>query len=70
MMKAKRIRWEGHIARISEIRNQQNILHEEPEETRPLGALRRRWEDNIKVNLKEIGREGVDWIHLAQDRDQ
>jgi hypothetical protein len=37
---------------------------------RPVGRLRRRWKDNIRMNLREIGWEGVDWIHLAQDRDQ
>jgi hypothetical protein len=41
-----------------------------PEGRRPLGRFRRRWEDNIKINLREIGWGGMDWIHLAQDRDQ
>jgi hypothetical protein len=41
-----------------------------PEGKRPLAGLRRRWEDNIKINLKEIGCEGVDWIYLAYDRDK
>jgi hypothetical protein len=41
-----------------------------PEEKRPLGRHRRRWEDNIKVNLQEVGCWGMDWIELAQDRDR
>jgi hypothetical protein len=41
-----------------------------PEGRRPLGRPRRRWEDNIKMDLKEVGWEGVDWIHMAQDRDR
>jgi hypothetical protein len=41
-----------------------------PEGNRPLGRPRRRWEDNIKMDLREIGWAGMDWIHLAQDRDQ
>jgi hypothetical protein len=41
-----------------------------PEEKRSLRRPRCRWEDNIKMDLREIGLEGVDWIHLAQDRDQ
>jgi hypothetical protein len=41
-----------------------------PEGKRPLGRPRRRWEDNIRIELREIGLGGIDWIHLAQDRDQ
>jgi hypothetical protein len=47
-----------------------NILVGKPEGKRLLGRLRHRWEDNIRINLRERGWEGVDWIHLAQDRDQ
>jgi hypothetical protein len=47
-----------------------NILVGRPEGRRPLGRPRRRWEDNIKMNLGEIGFGNVDWIHLAQDRDK
>jgi hypothetical protein len=46
------------------------ILFGKPEEKRPLGRPRNRWEDNIGMDLRDIGWEGVDWIHLAQDRDQ
>jgi hypothetical protein len=54
---------------MAEIRNAYRILAGEPEETRPLGRPRRRWEDNIGMDLREIGRKVVDWMHLAQDRD-
>jgi hypothetical protein len=53
-----------------DMRNAYKILAEKPEGKRPLGRPRRRWEDNIKVDLREIGIEGVDWIELAHDRDQ
>jgi hypothetical protein len=51
-------------------RNTYRILVREPERKRPLGKPRRRWVDNIKMNLAEIGWGGTDWIDLAQDRDQ
>jgi hypothetical protein len=46
------------------------VLVEKPEEKRPLGRPRRRWEDNIKAHLQEVGCGGMDWIGLAQDRDR
>jgi hypothetical protein len=52
------------------MRNAYNILIGEPEGKRPLGRPRHRWEDNIKMDLKEMGWEGVDWLHVAEDRDQ
>jgi hypothetical protein len=51
-------------------RNAHRILEGEPEGKRPLGRPRRRWVDDIKMDLREIGWDGVDWIKLAQDRDQ
>jgi hypothetical protein len=54
---------------MGEMRNAYIILVGKPEERRPLGRPRHRWEDNIRMDLQEIGREGVDWIHLAQNRD-
>jgi hypothetical protein len=51
-------------------RNAYRILVGTPEGKRPLGRPRRRWVDNIKIDLREIGGGGMDWIHLAQDRDQ
>jgi hypothetical protein len=52
------------------VRNEYKILVGKPEGRRPLGRRRRRWKDNIRMDTREIGWEGVDWIHLAQDRDQ
>jgi hypothetical protein len=69
VIKARRMRWAGHVARMG-VRGVYNILVGRPEGMRPLGRPRRRWEDNIKVNLGEIGFGDVDWIHLAQDRDR
>jgi hypothetical protein len=58
------------VARIGETRNAYRILVEKPEGKRPIGRQRRRWVDNIKIDLREIGWDGADWIDLAQDRDQ
>jgi hypothetical protein len=52
------------------MKNAYKILVGKPEGKRPLGRHRRRWEDNIRMDVKETGWEGVDWIHLAKDRDQ
>jgi hypothetical protein len=54
---------------MGEVRGAYNILVGRPEGRRPLGRPRRRWEDNIKMDLREIGFGDVDWINLAQDRD-
>jgi hypothetical protein len=62
MIKSKRMRWAGHVAR--------RLLVGKPEGRRPLGRPRRRWVDKIKIDLREIGWDGMDWIDLAQDRDQ
>jgi hypothetical protein len=70
MIKSRRMRWEGHVARMGETRNAYRILVGKPEGKRRLGRPRRRWVDNIKMDLTEIGWDGVDWIDLAQDRDQ
>jgi hypothetical protein len=70
MIKSRRMRWVGHVARIREKRNTYMLLVGKPEGKRPLGRQRRRWVDNIKLHLLEIGWGGVDWIGLAQDRDR
>jgi transcription termination factor 2 len=70
VIKARRMRWVGHVAGMGEVRGAYNILVGRPEGRRPLGKPRRRWKDNIKMDLREIGFEDVDWIHLAQDRDR
>jgi hypothetical protein len=69
VIKARRIRWPGHMAHVGEVRGVYNILVGRPEGRRPLGRPRRRWEDNIRMDLREIGFGDADWIHLAQDRD-
>jgi hypothetical protein len=68
IIKSRRMRREEHVARMWEERGTYRILVGRPEGRRPLGRPRRRWEDNIKMNLQE-GEWGVDWIELAQDRD-
>jgi hypothetical protein len=55
---------------MGETRNAYRLMVGKPEGKRPLGRLRRRWVDNIKMDLREIGWDGVDWIQLPQDRDQ
>jgi hypothetical protein len=70
IIKSRRMRWAGHVARIREKRNAYSILMGKPEAKRPLERPRRRRENNIKMDLIEIGWCGMDWIDLAQDRDQ
>jgi hypothetical protein len=70
VIKARRMRWAGQVAHMGEVRGAYNILVGRPEGRRLLGRPRRRWEDNIKMDLGEIGFGDVDWIHLAQDRDR
>jgi hypothetical protein len=71
-IKSRRIKWVGHVARVGEGRNVYRVLVGKPKGKRPLGRPRHRWEDVIKMDLREIGWGGgvVDWIHLAQDRDR
>jgi hypothetical protein len=59
-----RMRWAGHVARMGE----NGIFVGMPERKRPLGREKRRWVDNIKMDLREIGWDGIDWIDLAEDR--
>jgi hypothetical protein len=66
-MKSRRMRWVGHVARTGE-RNVYKVLMGKTKGKRPLGRPRRRWEDGIRMDLREIGRGGVYWIQLAQDR--
>jgi len=70
MVKLRRIKWAGHVARMGEDRVVQRVLVGKPEGKRPLGRPRRRWEDNIKMDIQEVGRDREDWIKLAQDRDR
>ena len=64
------MRWAGHVALIGEGRGVYMVLVGTPEGKRPFGRPRRRWEDNIKMDLEEVGCGGMDWIKLAQDRDR
>jgi hypothetical protein len=68
IIKWRRMRWAGHVARMGEKRNVYRLLVGKAEGKRPLGRTRRRWIDNIKMDLLEIGVSIVDWIGLAQDR--
>jgi transcription termination factor 2 len=64
------MRWAGHVARIGEKRKLYRVLVGKPEGKRPLGRPRRRWKDEIRMDLRKIGWGSVDWILLAQDRDR
>jgi hypothetical protein len=70
VIKSRRMRWAGHVARMGEGRGVYRVLVGRPEGKRPLGRSRRRWEDNIKMDLREIGIDGTNCIQLAQDRVQ
>ena len=60
----------GHVARMGERRDVYGVLGGKPEGKRPFGRPRLRWEDNIKMDLQEVGVGGTDWIDLAHDRDK
>jgi len=70
VIKLRRMRWAGHVACMAEWRGMYRVLVGKPEGKRPLGRPRHKWEDNIKMDLKEVGCGGMDWIELAQDRDR
>jgi hypothetical protein len=70
LIKSKRMRGSGHVALMGVMKNAYKILVRKPEERRLLERPRHRWEVNIRIDLREICWEDVDWIHLAQDRDQ
>jgi hypothetical protein len=69
MIQSRRMRWEGHVARMGR-RAMNRILVGKSDGKKPLGRPRRRWVDNIKMDLREIRWDGMDWLDLAQDRDQ
>jgi hypothetical protein len=69
-VKSRGMRWAGHVARMGEERKVYKVLVGKPEGKRPLGSPRRRWEDGIRMDLREIGLGRVDWIRLSQDRDR
>jgi len=69
-IKSRRMRWAGHVARMREGRGVYRVLVGKPEGRRPLGRPRHRWEDNIRMDLWEMGCGCADWMELAQDRDR
>jgi hypothetical protein len=70
LIKSKRMRWAGQVARRGEGRDVYRVLVGRPEGKRLLGRSRRRWENNIKMDLREIGIDEANWIQLAQDSVQ
>ena len=70
VIKSRRMRWAGHVTRMEEGRGVHKVLVGKLEGKRPLGRPRRRWKDNIKMDLQEVGRGCGDWMELAKDRDR
>ena len=70
VVKSRRMRWAGHVAHMGEGRGVHRVLIGKPEGKRTLERPRCRWEDNIKMDLQEVGRSCGDWMELAQDRDR
>jgi hypothetical protein len=70
VLKSRRMRWVGYVARMGEDRGVHRLLVRKPEGKRPLGRPRRRWEDNIKMDLQEVGGGRGNWMELAQYRDR
>ena len=69
VMKARRVKWAGHVARTGDSRGVYRVLVGKPEGKRPNGRSKRNWEDNIKMDLHEVGCGGMDWIELTEDSD-
>jgi hypothetical protein len=70
VMKSRRVRWAGHVTRTEEMRNAYSTLVGKPKGKRPLRRPRCRCEDNIRMDLRKTGWEGIGWIHLTQERNQ
>jgi hypothetical protein len=70
VIQSRRMRWAGHVARMREGRGVYRILVGRPEDKRPLGRPKRKWEDNIKLDLREIRIDEANWIQVAQYRVQ
>jgi len=70
VIKSRRMRWAGHVARVGEERGVYRVLVGKPEGKRPLGRPRRKWLDNIRMGFQEVGCGCMDWIGLVQDRDR
>ena len=69
-IKSVRMRWAGHVTRMNEAKGVYRVLVGKPEGRRPLGRPRRRWVDDIRMDLQEVGCGYMDWIGLAQDKDR
>ena len=69
-LKSRQLRWAGHVACVEQSRNEYRVQLGKPEGKRPLGRLRHRWEDNVKMNLREVGCDPGDWIELSEHRKQ
>jgi hypothetical protein len=67
---SRSLRWAGHVARMEKTKGVYRVLVGNPEGKRPLGRPRCRWEDNIKLDLREIGIDGANWIRLSQEKVQ
>jgi hypothetical protein len=70
VVNSRRMRWAGNVTRMAGIEECTGCWWGRPEGKRPLGRPRHRWEDNIKMDLQEVGGDGVDWLELAQDMDR
>ena len=70
VVKSRRMRWAGHVARMGDGRGVHRVLVGKPEGRRPLRRPRRRWEDNIKMDLEEVGGDCGDWMVLVHDRER
>jgi hypothetical protein len=70
VLKSRRIRWAGHVARIGKDRGVHKVLVGKPEGKRPLGRPRHRWENNIKIDFYKVGWGRGDWMELGHDRDR
>jgi hypothetical protein len=70
VIKSRIMRWAGHVACMGEGRGVYSGFVEKPEGKRPLGSQSHRWDDNLKLDLQEVGCWGLDWVELAQDRDR
>jgi hypothetical protein len=70
VIKSRRMRWAGHVTQMGERNGVYRVLVGKPEGKRPHGRPKSRWQDNIKMDLQQVGCGGMDWIELAQDRDR
>jgi len=70
VIKSRIMRWAGHVAHMGEKRGIYRVLVGKPEGRRPLRRHKCRWEDNIKMDIQEVGCGGIDWIKMAEDRDR